>query len=106
MQTYRNYTKLHPDYSFGSTLEGLTNRSNSAALSKLFRFLDVPFTNKLRRVALSYLALHDWSEERHRRRMRRVDESGKLVVETRDYAFVRSAHSTKASRHLDALSKL
>lgn len=102
VRSYSNYTRTHPDHSFASTLEGLTNRTDDTQLRRLFEFLNEPLTSKLRRIARSHLTLHDWAEERHTRRIRRVDEKGNLVVETKEYAFTRF-DETPAARRLSLL---
>lgn len=90
---YLAFANEHPDYCFASTLEGLTDKYNTSFLHSLFDFLGEPLTGRLRRLATASAVrqkLKDWNEERHTRRIRRI-ENGSVVIETREYAFTRAS---------------
>ena len=90
VDSYLAYTRAHPDHSFATTLEGITDKYNTSHLLDLFQFLDEPLTGLTRRAATSQsLKLNDWSEERHKRRIKKVDANGTVVVETKEYAFTK-----------------
>ena len=90
VDSYLGYVRANPDHSFASTLEGITDKYNTSHLLDLFRFLDEPLTGPTRRTATSQtLKLNDWSEERHKRRIKRIDGNGSVSIETREYAFTK-----------------
>ena len=73
---FRSYPLRHPDHAFATTIEGLTNRSDSSQLQGLFDFLGERLTPKLRKVAWSRLPLHDYTEEMRKRVVRSVNPGG------------------------------
>lgn len=84
---FEAYTVKHPDYTYATTLEGITNRSDVSQLQGLFDFLGERLTLKVRRLAYQRSGLRDWVEETHMRSIKVVKEDGSVVVEKKAYAW-------------------
>jgi len=100
---FSRYAAAHPDYSFATTLEGVTDKSNQSQLEALFRFLDEPLTPRLRKMAYGRGGLQDWTEERHKRRIKRTLSNGTVVVDAVEYAWRPGKVEAAAAKSADAL---
>lgn len=89
---YLKYVGTHSQYCFASTLEGITDKYNTSHLYSLFAFLGEELTGKIRRTATARASrqkLQDWTEEKHVRLIKKLNENGTQVVEKKEYAFTK-----------------
>lgn len=84
---FREYAAAHPDYTYETTLEGITNKSDPRQLEGLFRFLGETLVPRLRKMAYRRGGMRDWVEETHTRKIKRTLENGSVVYDFVSYAW-------------------
>ena len=96
VRRYEEYVDNHPDHAFATTLEGVTVRKRQQSqLRNLFKFLGEPLTARVKAVAREHLALHDWSEETHMRRVPVHHANGSTTFESVSFAWSTSSQARR-----------
>ena len=72
-------------------------KKQQSQLRNLFKFIEEPLTPRVKAVARENLALHDWSEEVHTRRLPTRLANGSIVYRTVAYAWSTSAQAARAA---------
>ena len=97
VRRYEEYVDNHPDHAFATTLEGVTVRKRQQSqLRNLFKFLGEPLTARVKAVAREHLALHDWSEETHMRRVPVHHANGSTTFQSVSYAWSTSSQARRS----------